>query len=130
MLVKALRFLLHSKLLRYLITSMIVGTTQAESCGATPCLRWGQALRLCKPLRNAHQERRCRFPSRQTFQEAAAILKISTARLRVLLMAGRVKGSYKSGKMWLMPLFNGKPIIKRKVGGVGFRPAKFFKRTG
>jgi len=61
--------------------------------------------------------------------EAAKILKISTARLRVLLMAGRVEGAYKTGKMWLMPLFNGKPIIKRKVGGVGFRPAKLFKRT-
>ncbi len=66
---------------------MIVGTTQAES--------W-----------------RCRFPSRQTFQEAAAILNISTARLRVLLMSDRVQGAYKSGKMWLMPLVNGKPIIK------------------
>jgi hypothetical protein len=61
--------------------------------------------------------------------DAAKILKISTGRLRVLLMAGRVEGAYKSGKMWLMPLFNGKPIIQRKVGGVGFRPAKLFKRT-
>jgi hypothetical protein len=49
--------------------------------------------------------------------EAAKILKISTARLRVLLMAGRVEGSYKTGKMWLMPLFNGKPIIKRGTRG-------------
>jgi hypothetical protein len=72
--------------------SMIVGTTEAES--------W-----------------RCRFPSRQTFQEAAKILNISTARLRVLLMAGRVEGAYKTGKMWLMPLFNGKPIIKRGTRG-------------
>ena len=45
--------------------------------------------------------------------EAAKILNISTARLRVLLMAGRVEGAYKTGKMWLMPLFNGKPIIQR-----------------
>ncbi len=45
--------------------------------------------------------------------EAAKILKISTARLRVLLSTGRVEGAYKSGKMWLMPLFNGKPIIQR-----------------
>ncbi len=71
---------------------MIVGTTEAES--------W-----------------RCRFPSRQTFQEAAAILKISTARLRVLLMSGRVQGAYKSGKMWLMPLVNGQPIIKQGKRG-------------
>jgi hypothetical protein len=49
--------------------------------------------------------------------EAAKILKISTARLRVLLMADRVEGAYKTGKMWLMPLFNGKPIIKRGTRG-------------
>jgi hypothetical protein len=49
--------------------------------------------------------------------EAAKILNISTARLRVLLMAGRVQGAYKTGKMWLMPLFNGKPIIKRGTRG-------------
>ena len=49
--------------------------------------------------------------------EAAKILNISTARLRVLLMAGRVEGAYKTGKMWLMPLFNGKPIIKRGKRG-------------
>jgi hypothetical protein len=74
--------------------------------------------------------------------EAAKILNISTARLRVLLMTGRVEGAYKTGKMWLMPLswcaflsgckirracplvgvgvaplFNGKPIIKRGKRG-------------
>jgi hypothetical protein len=49
--------------------------------------------------------------------EAAKILNISTARLRVLLIAGRVKGAYKTGKMWLMPLFSGKPIIKRGTRG-------------
>ena len=49
--------------------------------------------------------------------QAAKILNISTARLRVLLIAGRVKGAYKTGKMWLMPLFNGKPIIQRGTRG-------------
>ncbi len=49
--------------------------------------------------------------------EAAKVLNISTARLRVLLMAGRVEGAYKTGKMWLMPLFNGKPIIQRRKRG-------------
>jgi hypothetical protein len=49
--------------------------------------------------------------------EAANILKISTARLRVLLKTGRVQGAYKTGKMWLMPLVNGKPIIKRGKRG-------------
>jgi hypothetical protein len=32
-------------------------------------------------------------------------------------MKGRVEGAYKTGKMWLMPLFNGKPIIKRGTRG-------------
>ena len=49
--------------------------------------------------------------------QAAQILKISTARLRVLLIAGRVEGAYKIGRMWLMPLVNGKPIIKRGTRG-------------
>ncbi|MGB3532985.1 MAG: helix-turn-helix domain-containing protein, partial [Microcoleaceae cyanobacterium] len=49
--------------------------------------------------------------------EAAKILNISTARLRALLISGRVEGAYKSGKMWLIPLFNGKPIISRGKRG-------------
>ncbi len=49
--------------------------------------------------------------------DAAKILNISTGRLRVLLMAGRVEGAYKSGKMWLMPLVKGKPIIQRRKRG-------------
>ncbi|MEQ8995343.1 MAG: DNA-binding protein [Coleofasciculus sp. B1-GNL1-01] len=49
--------------------------------------------------------------------EAAKILNISTARLRVLLLQGRVEGAYKTGRMWLMPLFNGKPLIQRGKRG-------------
>lgn len=49
--------------------------------------------------------------------QAAKILNISTARLRSLLIAGRVEGAYKTGKMWLTPLFNGKPIIRRGKRG-------------
>ncbi|MEM7595508.1 MAG: DNA-binding protein [Cyanobacteria bacterium P01_A01_bin.83] len=49
--------------------------------------------------------------------EAAKVLNISTARLRVLLIEGRVEGAYKTGKMWLIPLFNGKPIISRGSRG-------------
>ena len=45
--------------------------------------------------------------------QAAKILKISTARMRVLLASGRVQGAYKSGRLWLMPLFNGKPMIRK-----------------
>ncbi|MEQ9620544.1 hypothetical protein [Coleofasciculus chthonoplastes] len=49
--------------------------------------------------------------------QAAQILNISTARLRVLLLQGRVQGAYKTGTMWLMPLFNGKPLIQRGKRG-------------
>ena len=49
--------------------------------------------------------------------EAAKILKISSARLRVLLMEGRVEGAYKSGKMWMIPLFKGRPIVEKRKKG-------------
>ena len=49
--------------------------------------------------------------------EAAEILNISTPRLRVLLIEGRVEGAYKTGKIWLIPLFSGKPIIQRGTRG-------------
>jgi len=48
---------------------------------------------------------------------AAKILNISTSRLRFLLASNRVEGAYKTGKIWLIPIFNGKPIlIKGKRG--------------
>ena len=49
--------------------------------------------------------------------EAAKILNISSARLRILLIEGRVEGAYKTGKMWLIPLFDGKPIITKGKRG-------------
>ena len=49
--------------------------------------------------------------------EAAKILHISSARLRVLLIEGRVEGAYKSGKMWMIPLFKGQPIIEKRKRG-------------
>ena len=49
--------------------------------------------------------------------QAAQILNISTARLRILLVTGRVKGAYKTGSIWLMPLFDGKPIIEPGTRG-------------
>lgn len=49
--------------------------------------------------------------------EAASILDISTSRMRYLLSQGRVKGAYKSGKNWIIPLFNRMPIIARGKRG-------------
>ena len=49
--------------------------------------------------------------------QAAGILNISAARLRVLLAEDRVKGAYKSGKFWLIPLYRGKPVVSRRKKG-------------
>ena len=52
--------------------------------------------------------------------KAAFLLGISSRRLRQLLQQGRVKGAYKSGKFWLIPLYNGLPqITKGKRGRAG-----------
>ena len=48
---------------------------------------------------------------------AAKILNISTSRLRFLLVSNRVEGAYKTGRIWLIPLFNGKPIIRKGKRG-------------
>ncbi len=45
--------------------------------------------------------------------QAAEILNISKSRMRYLLRQGRVKGAYKAGKFWIVPLFEGNPIISR-----------------
>lgn len=49
--------------------------------------------------------------------ETAKILNISTGRLRMLLIKGRVQGAYKSGRMWLIPLIDGKPVITKGTRG-------------
>ncbi|NEP33817.1 MULTISPECIES: helix-turn-helix domain-containing protein [unclassified Moorena] len=49
--------------------------------------------------------------------EAAALLGISSRRLRQLLDAGRVRGAYKSGKFWIIPLVNGLPQITKGSRG-------------
>ncbi len=43
--------------------------------------------------------------------KAASLLEISSRRLRKLLAEGRVVGAYKSGKFWLIPLYEGMPVI-------------------
>ena len=49
--------------------------------------------------------------------EAAEILDISTSKMRYLISQGRVKGAYKSGKNWIIPLYNRMPIISRGTRG-------------
>ncbi|MGK7892098.1 MAG: DNA-binding protein, partial [Xenococcus sp. (in: cyanobacteria)] len=45
--------------------------------------------------------------------QAASLLQISSRRLRTLLQKGRVVGAYKSGKFWLIPLYEGLPVITK-----------------
>lgn len=49
--------------------------------------------------------------------QLAEILSYSKSRVRKLLSEGRVKGAYKSGHIWLIPLFNRMPIISRGKRG-------------
>ena len=49
--------------------------------------------------------------------EAASLLGISSRRLRQLLEKGRVRGAYKSGKFWIIPLFNNLPQITKGSRG-------------
>ena len=49
--------------------------------------------------------------------EAAKICNISTSRMRYLLAQGRVKGAYKAGNGWIIPLFNRMPIISKGERG-------------
>ncbi|MBE9212977.1 helix-turn-helix domain-containing protein [Plectonema cf. radiosum LEGE 06105] len=49
--------------------------------------------------------------------QAAEILNISSSRMRYLVTEGRVKGAYKAGRNWIIPLFEGNPIISRGSRG-------------
>ncbi|NEO31627.1 MAG: helix-turn-helix domain-containing protein [Symploca sp. SIO3C6] len=45
--------------------------------------------------------------------QAADLLGISTARVRLLLKQGRIQGAYKIGRFWVIPLFDGMPVISK-----------------
>ena len=49
--------------------------------------------------------------------QAASLLGISSRRLRKLLQEGRVIGAYKSGRFWLIPLYDGMPVIQKAKRG-------------
>jgi hypothetical protein len=62
-----------------------------------------------------------------TVTQLSKILGISTARIRQLLIAGRIKGAFKFGHMWSIPLVNGMPQITKgrrgpKLGFAKRRP--------
>ena len=55
--------------------------------------------------------------------EAGTLLGVSSARVRTLLIQGRIQGAYKISNVWIIPLVNGMPVIS--PGRAGPRP-----RTG
>jgi hypothetical protein len=44
--------------------------------------------------------------------EAGKLLNISDRRVRYLLADNRVEGAFKVGRIWIIPLVNGMPIVK------------------
>jgi hypothetical protein len=52
--------------------------------------------------------------------QAAFLLGISSARVRILLAQGRVKKAKKMGRVWIIPLFKGMPkVTNRHKGPIG-----------
>ncbi|NET52523.1 MAG: helix-turn-helix domain-containing protein, partial [Merismopedia sp. SIO2A8] len=49
--------------------------------------------------------------------QAAELLGISTTRVRQLLKQGRIQGAYKVGRFWVIPLFDGMPVITKGSRG-------------
>lgn len=50
--------------------------------------------------------------------EAAKLLGISPRRMRSLLQQGRVEDAFKVGKSWVIPLLDGRPVVKLATRGV------------
>jgi hypothetical protein len=49
--------------------------------------------------------------------QTAKLLGVSTSRVRLLLKQGRIRGAYKLGRFWVIPLFDGMPIISKGTRG-------------
>ena len=60
-------------------------------------------------------------------KEVASILRISVERVRLLLKQGRIKGAFKVGRVWVIPLVGEKPIISKGRRGPSARWCKNHK---
>jgi hypothetical protein len=52
--------------------------------------------------------------------QAALLLGVSTSRVRILLKQGRIKGAYKLGRFWVIPLTDGVPVVSKGTRGPQF----------
>ncbi|MGB3693423.1 MAG: hypothetical protein WA865_15995 [Spirulinaceae cyanobacterium] len=50
-------------------------------------------------------------------KKAARMLRVTPRRVLYLLQQQRIKGAYKSGKAWTIPLYRGKPKVSRGKRG-------------
>lgn len=59
-------------------------------------------------------------------RQTAKLLGVSTARVRLLLAQGRISGAYKLGKFWLIPLYDGMPVVSKGTRGpsIAFKSAR------
>lgn len=59
-------------------------------------------------------------------RQTAKLLGISTTRVRLLLAQGRIRGAYKLGKFWVIPLYNGMPVVSKGTRGpsISFKSAR------
>lgn len=63
-----------------------------------------------------------------TAKETADILGVSRRRVLFLLGKNRIKGAFKAGNQWLIPLFDGKPMIREGKRGPKPRWSKQVKK--
>ena len=50
-------------------------------------------------------------------RQAADILGVSIARVRLLLKQNRIEGAFKVGKFWVIPLFDHRPLVRNGKRG-------------
>ncbi|NEO99819.1 MAG: helix-turn-helix domain-containing protein [Symploca sp. SIO2E9] len=49
--------------------------------------------------------------------QAAHLMGVSVRRIRQLLSGGRIRGAFKAGKFWMIPLVDGMPKVKEGTRG-------------
>jgi hypothetical protein len=49
--------------------------------------------------------------------QAASLLRVSPTRVRKLLKEGRIRGAYKLGKFWVIPLYKKMPVVTQGTRG-------------
>ncbi|NEO32722.1 MAG: helix-turn-helix domain-containing protein [Symploca sp. SIO3C6] len=49
--------------------------------------------------------------------QAAHLMGVSVRRIRQLLSGGRIRGAFKAGKFWMIPLVEGMPLVSKGTRG-------------